>query len=218
MEVVDLSISKKKEEENKLTYVDDTIRGQILEYAKDFKTSWLNLGRHIYSVWQDKLYHAWGYDKFEDYTEKELGITKQISMKLFKAYIFIEEDEPSYLKPSFRDDREPHRIPDYDAVNVLRLAKNRKELNKDDYQKLRSEVFERGSDASAVRKELTALIKERKQVDPDEEREQRSQSAIKKAFNALVLFKKDMETLKLIPGDILEEAKELMNKLEQQID
>jgi len=217
MSVVDLSISKKKEEENKLEAINDSIREEILAYSKDFKTSWLNLGRHLYAVWQDKLYHAWGYDKFEDYTEKELGIKKSLCLKLLKTYLFIEQDEPLYLEKDFGQEREAINVPGYDAMDALRLAKSKKELLAEDYAKLRSDVFDKGVDASVVRKDLASLMKERKPVDPEEERDRRNEAAIKKFINAIELFKKDMESLKLIPDNLVEQAKELKGQLEGQI-
>ncbi len=217
MPVVDLSISKKEEEKNKLETINDTVREEILEYAKDFKTSWIQLGRHLYAVWQDKLYHAWGHNKFEDYTEKEVGIKKSLCLKLLKAYLFIEQDEPVYLKKNFSQSREAINVPNYDAVDVLRLAKSKKELLSEDYAKLRRDVFDKGNDASEVRKDLTAMMKERKPVDPEKEREQRNEASIKKFINSIKLFHADMEALKLLPSNLIEEAKGLKEKLEGQI-
>ena len=92
----------------------------------------------------------------------------------------------------------------------------KKELLKDDYIKLKKAVFDKGKDASTVRQDLTAIMKERKPVDPEEERDKRNEAAIRKLYNALDAFKKDMEVLKLLPGDIVEEAQGLMSKLEGQ--
>lgn len=217
MSVVDLSISRKEEAEIKLETVSSRIRGEILDYTKNFKIAWLNLGRHLYAVYQDKMYFEWGYQKFEEYTEKELGLKKSICLKLLKAYLFIETDEPVYLEKDFAQNREPFKVPGYEEVDVLRLARGKKELLAQDYAKLRGDIFERGLSAAAARKDLTALMKERKPVDPEEEREQRSAQAIKKFITAVETFKKDMETLKLIPGDLIEEVKVLKRKLERVI-
>jgi len=35
-------------------------------------------------------------------------------------------------------------------------------------------------------------------------------------YNALILFEKDMEVLKLLPEEIINKAKDLMNKLQEQ--
>ena len=217
MSVVDLSISKKEEEQINLETISDTIREDILQYAKDFKTSWVALGRHLYAVWQDKMYHAWGYEKFEDYTAEELGMKKTMCMKLLKTYLFIEQEEPIYLQEDFVQTREAVNVPGYDAIDVLRLAKSKKEVSAEDYFKLRKDVFDKGMDAAEVRKDLAAIIKERKQIDPEEERQQRNEAAIKKMINAIESFKKDMETLKLIPYELIEEVVGLQEKLEGHI-
>lgn len=196
----------------------DQIRAQLVEHCKDFKTSWVKLGQALYPVWKDKLFFAWGFDKFEYYTQEELGLKKETALKLLKTYFFMEQNEPAYLKEEFTQDREAARVPGCDEVNVLRLARNRKELNKDDYYKLHKAVFEDGKDASSVRKDLTAIMRERKDVDPDEERELRNEAAIRKLAYALKSFYKDMETLKLAPAELIEEAKDLLEKLEKEIE
>jgi hypothetical protein len=195
----------------------DLLREQIREHSKSFKTSWVNLGQALYSVWRDKLFYAWGYDKFEYYTEQEVGLQKQLSLKLLKTYFFVEQEEPEYLKKEFSEAREAVRVPGYEAVNVLRLAKQSKGLTRDDYVKLKKDIFDKGKDASLARKDLTAIMKERKQVDPEEERDKRSEAAIRKLYHALESFRKDMAVLKLIPDNIIDEAEGLMNKLEAQL-
>ncbi len=195
----------------------DLIRGHLVEYVKSFKTSWVKLGQALYPVWKDKLFFAWGYDKFEYYTQEELGLKKETALKLLKTYFFMEQHEPAYIKEEFTQEREASRVPGCDEVNVLRLAKNNKQLNKDDYYKLHKAVFEDGKAAGSVRKDLTTMIRERVDVDPDEERQKRSDVAMKKLAGALKSFYNDMEALKVAPAELLEEAKDLLEKLEQEI-
>ncbi len=218
MSVVDLSISKKEEEADKTDMIGDQIREDVLKYSKEFKMSWLNLGRHLYTVHQDKMFHAWGFDKFEDYTEEEVGLKKTLCLKLLKAYLFVEQDEPQYLDKSFAEDKEAVNVPNYDAVDVLRLAKSKKELVKDDYDRLRKYVFDKGKDAGEVRKELGTMIKERTPVDPEEERQNRSNQSVKKLISALGTFYKDMDAIKLLPAGLVDEAKDLMQKLAAEIE
>ncbi len=193
----------------------DRLREGLMEQAKSFKTSWVYLGQALYTVWRDKMYHAWGFEKFEDYVVRELGMKKPLALKLVKTYFFVEQQEPTYLREQFSDEREASVVPDYESLDVLRLARQHKELKKEDYTKLRKAVFEEGKDPAAVRKDLTALIKERKVIDPDEERENRHQSSVKRFLTALKTFKRDMDALKLIEADIAEEAEELLKKLEE---
>ncbi len=202
---------------NKPDFINDTLREQLLQFSKDFKTSWLSLGQNLYSVWRDKIYHTWGYEKFEDYTEEELGLKKELSLKLLKTYFFLEQEEPQFLTEGFDDARKVGTIPNYDAINVLRLAKNNKELTKADYIRIKKDIFEEGKDASEIRKDLTALMRERKAVDPDEERQLRNEAAIRRLLNAIRSFQKDMDSLKLVPQELVHEAEDLMKKLEAEI-
>jgi hypothetical protein len=202
---------------NQLNAMTDDLRERAVECAKDFKTSWVKLGQTLYSIWQDKMYKQWGYEKFEHYTERDLGLKNELSVKLLKTYLFLEQDEPSYLQEDFADEREASCVPHLDAVNVLRLAKGKKELLRDDYLKLKKAAFDKGQSATALRKDLTAMIRERKPVDAEEEREKRNTAAIKKIIHALASFEKDMEVLKLLPGNIIEETKELIKKLEARL-
>ncbi len=196
---------------------DETLRRGVLQHAKDFKISWVKLGQALYSVWNDKIYKLWGYEKFEDYTEKEIGLKKQVAMKLLKTYYFLESEEPAYLKQEYSESTEAGKIPGYETVNALRLAKNRKELPKEEFDRLKEAVFEKGKDATLIRKDLTTLMKQRKELDPDEEREKRNVAAIRKLLNAIRSFKKDMEVLKVAPVELLNQAETLMHKLENEV-
>ena len=109
-------------------------------------------------------------------------------------------------------------MPNYDAVDVLRAAKSKKELIAEDYDRLRKYVFDKGKDAGEVRKELGAIMKERVPVDPDEEREKRSMQSVKKLISALGSFYKDMDALKLVPAELVDDAKELMQKLATEVE
>lgn len=192
----------------------ENLRAHIARHAKDFKLSWVQLGQGLYSVWRDNLYRSWGFEKFEDYCVRELGLKKPLALKLVKTYFFVEQDEPVYLKKEFSEDRETAVIPGYESLNVLRLARAHKGLTREDYTKLRKDVFEKGKEASLVRKDLTAIIKERKKIDPEQARESRHEQSVRRLVAALRSFKKDMETLKLAEPDIIEEAEELLKRLE----
>ncbi|MCB9757861.1 MAG: hypothetical protein H6753_05495 [Candidatus Omnitrophica bacterium] len=220
MVMTDTEVYEEKQRQKKLksSITADLIRDQLIQFSKEFKTAWLHLGQNLYPVYKDKLFTAWGFEKFEHYTEGELGVNKETANKLLKTYFFLEQDEPEYLKKEFRDDRDPVQVPSCDALNVLRLARARKELNKEDYAQLKESVFEKGREAAEVRKDLVSLMKERKKVDPDEEREKRNLAAVKKLLSALRSFQKDMEALKLAPAALVEEVNGLMRKLEDEVE
>ena len=196
----------------------DSLRYRTLQSAKNFKTSWIEFAQALYSVWKDKLYKKWGYNTFDVYTSKEIGIKKQTAMKLLKSYYFLEKEEPAYLKEDYAESADTATVPTYDAVNVLRLAKNKKTLDSDDYNTLKEKVFRKGKDVSEIKKDLTALIRERQELEPEEARRKRQMATVKRFLSTLKSLKKDIELLKLLPASIIKEANYLIKKIESEID
>lgn len=191
-----------------------SVRYYVLKCAKDFKTSWVELGRALYSVWRDKLYKEWGYNTFEAYIAKEIGIRKQTAMKLLRSYWFLEKEEPQYLKNEYVESAEASKLPNYESVYVLRQAKSKSELDENDYASLKKEVFEKGRDARDIKKDLTALIKQRRELDPKEAWEEKRLSTVKRFITTLKSLKYEIETSKLLPASLIKEAGELIKKLE----
>lgn len=204
--------------EDKMENLDaGSLRYHILESAKNFKTSWVELGRALYSVWKDKLYKDWGYSNFDIYTAKETGIRKQTAMKLLRSYYFLEKEEPSILKKDYVEASDASKVPTYESIDVLRKAKSRKVLDSRDYDALKKEIFEGGKDASQAKRDLTALIRQRKELDPEEAREEKRLSTVRRFLGVLKALKQEIETQKLLPSPLLKEAAALIKKLEEEI-
>jgi len=204
--------------EQKMQDMDEnSLRYQILQKVKNFKTSWIALGQALYSVWKDKLYKEWGYSTFEAYTAKEIGIKKATAMKLLRSYYFLEKEEPEYLQKDYSEAEEVASIPSCDAVNVLRLAKGKKTLDKDDYSELKKKVFEKGQEARDIKKDLTTLIREREELEPEEDRKKKKIATLKRLLSTLRTMKRDMELLKIVPAAIIKDTAGLIKKIESEI-
>jgi hypothetical protein len=195
----------------------DSLRALVLNKAKDFKTSWIALGQALYTIWKDKIYREWGYQQFETYAAKEIGVRKDTAMKLLKSYCFLEKEEPQYLQKDYIQDQETSSVPNYEAVNVLRMVKDKKVLDPGDYENLRKDVFQRGKDAKEIKKGLTQLIKQRQELDPEEAREKQNEIIIKRFLATLKSIKHDVEILKLLPASIIEDTEKLIQKIEAEI-
>lgn len=195
----------------------DPIRHKLLECAKNFKTSWIDLGQALYSAWRDKLYKDWGYITFEAYTAKEIGIKKPTAMKLLKSYYFLEKEEPALLQKDGEEETLVAAVPNYESVNVLRLAKNKKSLDEADYRALKKDVFQGGKDAGDVRKSLTSIMKQREELDPEEARDKRRTASLKRFIATLKALKTEAESSKMLPQAILKETSQLIAKLESEI-
>ena len=215
-----MSIKSKSLEtvEQKMQNIDPhSLRYRVLESVKHFKTSWIELGESMYSVWRDKLYREWGYSTFDTYSVKEAGIKKETAMKLLRSYYFLEKEEPSYLKKEYVQSIDAARLPTYESIDALRLAKGKKILDDEDYSDLKKNVFEKGKDSREIKKDLTALIRQRKELEPEEARAQRKLATIKRLLSTLRSLTQELQDSKLVPFSIIKEASHLIKELETQV-
>ncbi|TBR16627.1 hypothetical protein EPO66_04385 [bacterium] len=204
--------------EEKMENLDaDSLRYHILDSAKNFKTSWVDLGRALYTAWRDKLYKEWGYNQFDTYTAREIGIKKQTAMKLLRSYYFLEKEEPAYLTRDYASSSEASAVPGYESIDVLRRAKNKKEIDNKDYTNLKKEVFEKGKDAREIKRDLTALIRERQELEPEEAREKKKFALLRRLLGTLKSLKSEIESSKLLPAQVIRETSSLIEKIEEEL-
>jgi len=188
-----------------------SLRYQVLEAAKQFKSSWIELGQYLHSVYKDKLYKDWGHSTFELYCAKEIGIRQNTAVKLLRSYSFLEKEEPAFLKTHNEKERQqPSELPSYESVNALRLAKQSERLAPKDYEALRTEVLEKGGEPDEVRKKIKYLLKpaEQKEVPPAE----RKNITAKKMTVYLEGALTELSTLGF-PNKMLKKVEELLDLL-----
>jgi len=191
-----------------------SLRYHILESAKNFKCSWIELGRSLYSVWKDKMYKEWGYANFDVYASREIGIRKQTAMKLLKSYYFLEKEEPQYLKSDYAEASQAATIPSYESVDILRQAKNKKVLDEREYSNLKKEIFEKGRDAQELKKNLGVIIRQRQELEPEEAQEKRKQAVLRRLLGQLRALKQEAEILKMLPAPLIKEIDVLIKKID----
>ena len=195
----------------------DTIRYRVLQSVKSFKTSWIDLGQTLYTVWKDKLYKDWGYTAFDAYSRKEIGIRKETALKLLKSYSFLEKEEPAYLKGEYNKEADASVIPTLESVDTLRLAARRKDIDKVDYAQIKKKVLEAGNDARDVKKDLTALIKQREELQPEEAWQKKRIMLLKRFLSTLKSISREIKVSKTLPAHIANDAEKLINKLESEL-
>ena len=183
--------------------------------SKEFKTGWIKLSTVLCSIYEDKTYLKWGYEKFPQYTETELKISKSLATKLVKTHKFCLSEEPLILNEHSLSELESDKTPSFESMDLLRRARSKKELTQEDYNKIRERVMTDNAPLAVVRKELTAIIKSHKEVDSVEEKEKRTKKAIKKVLHELDTFKRDMENEKLLPPILSEKIGFLMTEIKQ---
>lgn len=194
---------------------DDPLRREVLRQAKNFKESWIELGRALYTVWKDKLYRGWGFSTFDLYTAKEIGIRKATSLKLLRSYCFLEKEEPGVLR-AYSSDPSSTTLPAFESVDLLRKAKNGKVLDDDDYSDFKQKVFN-GTETAEAKKELTALIRQRKELDPEEVWEKKRQAQLKRLVSILRSVGDEIQSQKLAPASLARDISSLVQRIESEL-
>jgi len=144
-------------------------------------------------------------------------VRKQTAMKLLRSYYFLEKEEPAYLDNDYISRQEAAAVPSYESIDVLRLAKDKKALEGHEYARLKKDIFEKGKDALQAKKDLTALIRQRQELEPEEAYQKRRLSTLRRFLGTLKSLQGEMESAKLLPYPLLKEAAALISKLEQEI-
>jgi len=200
-----------------MSYTDaEQMREHAIRCAKNFKTGWMELGQVLFTIWRDKHYKNWGFSTFEAYTGKEVNIRKLTALKLIRSYHFLEKEEPGYLKEEYVESSDAADIPNYEAIDVLRLAKNKKTLDSSDYAHLKKNVF-KGKDSREVRKDLTTLMRQREELDPDEAWAKKRDTNLKRLLSTLKSLKNEIESSKILPQAVIKEVNGLIQKIESEV-
>ncbi len=190
-----------------------TLRYETLEAARRFKGSWIELGRHLWTVWKEKAYRPWGYLTFEAYCAKELHIRSATAKKLLHSYFFLEKEEPATLK-RLTSEAPAAALPSAEAVNVLRLLKGRQGIPEGEYQRVRTYVLEDGRDLPLVQKEVRQILEESR-PDSQEARAQRRRAVIRRTVGTLKSLRRELAEGDSIPKKLLGELDQLVRKLEE---
>lgn len=128
-------------------------RYRVLSVARQFKSSWVELGEQLSLVRKKGEFNDWGYSSFEDYCRDEVRIKKDTALKLTGAYSYLEKSEPEILARS----KQMQPIPDYRSIDLLRQAREDQQLSEEHYQLLRDTVIEKERSHPTVAKQFREL-------------------------------------------------------------
>ncbi|MDP3920650.1 MAG: hypothetical protein Q8R76_07585 [Candidatus Omnitrophota bacterium] len=196
----------------------DELRQKTVQIARSHRASWIELGQMLYSIYKDKHYRSWGFLSFETYCKKELTLKQTTAVKLLKSYSFLEREEPRLADRNFSDDDTPKRVPEYESVNLLRLAKENKQLTPQDFSEVRDSVINNAVEPKEVRAQIKKLIEEKNPLTAAEEKKNRRNSALRRVVSTLSIAKTQLASERLLPDFLLKQMGDLISKLQDQIE
>ncbi len=182
-------------------------RYQILDTARRFKSSWVELGERLLAVSSRNLFREWGYESFEDYCSKEIRIKKPTAQKLTLAYRYMEKDEPELL--ARRTELKP--LPDFRNVELLRQAREEKKFSEQEYADLRKAVIEEERSHPTILKRFKEVAaREEPPVDPA--------VYLKAGLSAARRLETALRSAEAIPDEIPEQVARIIDYLESRVE
>jgi hypothetical protein len=132
-------------EDTMLAVADDAERVEVLDKARHFKRSWIELGEALCRVYQREAWVHWGFAGFEEYCRKELHLKKATVAKLLGSYRFLQAQAPRLLERVSAEPATP--VPSLQAVDFVARAAERGAADQDTLEEIQRAAFEEGADA-----------------------------------------------------------------------
>lgn len=181
-----------------------SFRHSVLQSAKRFKASWVELGKQLVKVRDDALFETWGFDSFESYCYKELRIRKATALKLVKSFSFLDRHEPQATK---RDDI-VENAPAFEVIEVLAEAEERGQLSASEYKSVRDSIWDPEKVPTELKREFTERFA------PKEERADDGPS-IRQLVSLAGRLASGLAAQKSVPRAVVERARALEDDLKE---
>ncbi len=132
-------------EDTMLSVADDAERVEVLDKARHFKRSWIELGEALSRVYERESWVQWGFASFEEYCRKELHLKKATVSKLLGSFRFLQAKAPRVLERAQSEPGAP--VPSLQAVDFVARATERGALADEDLEEMERAAFDEGADA-----------------------------------------------------------------------
>lgn len=190
-------------------------RAQVLVALRRFRSSWVELGRLLNSVAIGGDYKEWGYEDFEVYCARELGLKKPTVQKLMVSYNYMKSYEPKRLQnfEEASDDSGAPTLPDYQTVELLHRARSNDDMEPAKADRLHSMAFEGEEDETALRKEIRDTLRT-----PGEEGSQdagyRRRRELNDILRAARILRRKLVESNVVPDGLKDRLEQLLVELE----
>jgi hypothetical protein len=182
-------------------HADDPARADVLQRARRFKSSWIELGEALSSVRRTGDFKRWGYESFEDYTKVELHLRPETVEKLLGSYLFLKKRAPQVLGR----DGLSSSIPSYQAVDFLRRAEEN-DAPEEAVSQIRTRVLEEGAGLPSIVRQFRDVV-----FPVDEgEKKQRDVSAV---LNVAKRLRELLDETRVVPKKLAAEVGQTLDRL-----
>lgn len=193
-----------------------SLRYCVLVALKQFRASWVELGRLLNEMVYGGDYKEYGYDDFEVYCARELGLKKPTVQKLMISYNYMKKYENKRLIDfeEGRDDDAVH-MPDFQTVELLDRVRRLGDLPEEKVEEVHARIFNEAGDAEEIsaRRELRQMLKPSCGADKIESGNKRK-AEMAAVLNAARALRRVMAQTKAIPGGLRDRLEQALVELE----
>ncbi len=186
-------------------HADDPARADVLQRARRFKSSWIELGEALSNVRRSGDFKRWGYESFEDYARVELHLRQETVEKLLGSFLFLKKRAPQVLGR----DGLSSSIPSYQAVDFLRRAEEN-DAPEEAVSQIRTRVLEEGAGLPSIVRQFRDV------VFPVDEREKK-QRDVSAVLNVAKRLRELLDETRIVPKKLAAEVGQSLDRLLEQI-
>lgn len=212
-----MTVNSVKKIDARLNQLDPgSLRYQVMHALRQFRASWIELGRLLNEVAYGGDYKEWGYEEFEVYCARELGLKKPTVQKLTASYNYMKKYEGKRLT-DYEDDSEKMNvaeIPDFQTVELLDRVRRRDEMPEEKINELHRRAFDGEGETPEFRRELRQFLR------PQLPEEQANASAgtdkreLAKILRASRELRRHLATTTAVPDGLKERLERCLVELE----
>ncbi len=197
--------------------VPGSLRHRIMSALRQFRASWVELGRLLNDVVYGGDYKEWGYDDFEVYCARELGLKKPTVQKLMISYNYMKKYESKRLSDYEDGEREgapPPEIPDFQTVELLDRVRRRDGAPEERVEELHRRAFGGEGEEPEFRKELRQALRPVLSGDEMAERSMTRQSELAGILRSARDLRRRLVATRAVPGGLKERLEQCLIELE----
>lgn len=193
-----------------------TLRHQIMTALRQFRASWVELGRLLNEAAYGGDYKEWGYDDFEVYCARELGLKKPTVQKLMVSYNYMKKYESKRLH-DFEDGENKTaapEIPDFQTVELLDRVRKLDEMPEERMTELHRRAFEGEGEEPEFRRELRQALRPQLTESQMSERSGARKSELAAILRLARELRRRLVTSEAVPGGLKERLEQCLVELE----
>jgi hypothetical protein len=194
---------------------DDGQRLELVQRARRFKRSWLEMAEGICWVRDTGAYERWGFSDLHSYCQSELHIRGATVDKLTGGYATLREHAPQVL----RRDGVAKEIPSVDAVDYFAQALNPKQNPKrpvaeptdEMIRDLKTAVFDDNKPVAVLRREFNSVLRPKPDGAETLERMEKASAAARRLSSLL-------EQIDDLTPEVVQRARRSLDKVVAELD